>query len=74
MNVNGQSFVSSINNRSSGSGSSTNSEQQKTSASMYGYDLVGDDFFMEMAKIDLGCSYTNRKQWMIFQWIWLKRL
>lgn len=35
--------------------------EQKTSASMYGYDLVGDDFFMEMAKIDLSCCITNRK-------------
>ncbi|XP_055324980.1 hybrid signal transduction histidine kinase E-like [Sitodiplosis mosellana] len=62
MRVNGHSSGSSINNDSGGSGySSSSSNEQKTSASMYGYDLVGDDFFMEMAKIDLGCSITNRK-------------
>lgn len=63
--MNGHSFGSSINNDSGGSGSSTNTER-KTTASLYGYDLVGDDFFMEMARIDLQCSYTNCKQRMIF--------
>ncbi|XP_031639356.1 maternal effect protein oskar-like [Contarinia nasturtii] len=60
MNGGGHSFGSS-NNDSCGSGSSSGYDQ-KTSASLFGYDLIGDDLFMEMAKIDLGCSFTNRKQ------------
>lgn len=64
--MNGHSFGSSNNNDSTGSGGSggsgsTADNDQKTSASLYGFDLVGDDFFMEMAKIDLGSHFTNRK-------------
>lgn len=33
----------------------------KTNAFLYDYDLVGDDFFLELAKIDLECSSENRK-------------
>lgn len=35
---------------------------RRANASLYNLDLVGDDFFMELAKIDLKCNYTSRKQ------------
>lgn len=34
---------------------------QKANAALYNYDLVGDDFFMELARIDLSCNVTIRK-------------
>lgn len=36
--------------------------EQKTTTSLYNIDLVGDDLFMELAKIDLECIHTNRKR------------
>lgn len=57
LRVNGRRFGSPRNNESS----STADSAQRTSATLYNYNLVGDDFFMELSKIDLGCNATNRK-------------
>lgn len=47
----------------SGSGNGSYGEQRlRCRAAVYGYDLVGDDFFLEMAKKNLGSSVRNRKQ------------
>lgn len=41
----------------------TTEPEHKTQAWLYGdYDLVGDDFFMELAKIDLRRNPTTRKR------------
>lgn len=35
--------------------------QPKTGTGLYNYDLVGDDFFLELATIDLECIASRRK-------------
>lgn len=55
--ANGHNFGSPINNDVCGSPGGG----RRTSTGLYNYDLVGDDFFMELAKIDLGCNFINRK-------------
>lgn len=34
---------------------------KKMNATLYDYDLVGDDFFLELARIDLSCHISHRK-------------
>lgn len=58
--VNGYSFGSDSSN-----GNNTLDGGAKTQAALYNYDLVGDDFFMELARIDLHCSMSTRKEWLV---------
>lgn len=57
MDANGHGFGLS---NGTGMGDSPGGSRPKTSAALYNYDLVGDDFFLELAKIDLNCV-VNRK-------------
>lgn len=35
--------------------------EPKTKAALHDFDLVGDDFFLELARIDLRSALSNRK-------------
>lgn len=58
MNVNGRGFGLS---NATDTCDSPGGNKPKTTASLYGYDLVGDDFFLALASIDLGRVVSTRK-------------
>lgn len=58
MNVNGRGFGLS---NATGTCDSPGGHRPKTSAALYNYDLVGDDFFLALASIDLECIVSKRK-------------
>lgn len=56
--MNGRGFGSS---NATGACDSPGANRPKTSAGLYNYDLVGDDFFLALASIDLECTVSKRK-------------